>query len=120
MALPSGDRLDETSGDRPDRDLKDPLEHTLLEDFYALVTGCGLLAIGLVLMKEAGIVTAGVAGIALLLGLRKLCQPKAAFSGRELGCRMQRAFRKALRQRFVDGCRFGDFVLLEQRLALTH
>lgn len=47
-------------------DLKDPLEHTLLEDCYALVTGAGLIAIGLVLMKAAGIVTAGVAGLALL------------------------------------------------------
>ncbi|MBD3729685.1 MAG: YitT family protein [Sphingomonadales bacterium] len=32
-----------------------------------MLTGCTMLALGLVLMKSAGIVTAGVAGIALLL-----------------------------------------------------
>lgn len=48
-------------------DLRDPHEHSWLEDGYALLTGSTLLAIGLVLMKEAGIVTAGVAGIALLV-----------------------------------------------------
>ncbi|BBC73680.1 membrane protein [Altererythrobacter sp. B11] len=51
-------------------DLRDPHEHTLLEDVYALFTGCTLIAIGLVLMKAAGIVTAGVAGIALLLSYK--------------------------------------------------
>jgi len=51
----------------PQDDLKDPNQHSLLEDGYALVTGAGLIAIGLVLMSEAGIVTAGVAGIALLV-----------------------------------------------------
>jgi len=47
--------------------MPDPHEHTLLEDAYALLTGCTLIAIGLVLMKEAGIVTAGIAGLALLV-----------------------------------------------------
>jgi len=42
-------------------------EHSWLEDAYALLSGSTLIAIGLVLMKEAGIVTAGVAGIALLV-----------------------------------------------------
>lgn len=50
-----------------DAALRDPSEHTLLEDIYAMVTGCTLLALGLLLMKAAGIVTAGIAGIALLL-----------------------------------------------------
>jgi uncharacterized membrane-anchored protein YitT (DUF2179 family) len=44
----------------------DPTQHSLLEDVYALFTGTTLIAIGLVLMKVAGIVTAGVAGLALL------------------------------------------------------
>lgn len=43
-----------------------PTEHSALEDVYAMLTGTTLLAIGLVLMKAAGIVTAGVAGLALL------------------------------------------------------
>jgi len=47
--------------------LRDPHEHTFLEDAYALLTGTTLVAIGLVLMKAAGIVTAGIAGLALLL-----------------------------------------------------
>lgn len=46
--------------------LRDPTEHSLLEDAYAMLTGCTLAALGLVLMKTAGITTAGVAGIALL------------------------------------------------------
>ncbi len=45
----------------------DPTEHSLLEDAYAMLTGCIMVALGLVLMKSAGIVTAGVAGIALLI-----------------------------------------------------
>ena len=45
----------------------DPTEHSLLEDIYALLTGSTLIAIGMVLMKVSGIVTAGVAGLALLV-----------------------------------------------------
>jgi len=48
-------------------DPPDPTEHSLLEDAYALFTGTVLIAIGMVLMKVAGIVTAGVAGLALLV-----------------------------------------------------
>ena len=51
----------------PPSRLRDPTEHSLLEDAYALLTGSTLIALGLVLMKVAGIVTAGVAGIALLV-----------------------------------------------------
>lgn len=47
--------------------LRDPNEHTLLEDIYALFTGCTMIALGLVLMKMGGITTAGMAGVALLL-----------------------------------------------------
>lgn len=47
--------------------LRDPSEHSRLEDAYAMITGCTLLALGLLLMKAAGIVTAGIAGVALLL-----------------------------------------------------
>jgi uncharacterized membrane-anchored protein YitT (DUF2179 family) len=41
--------------------------HTLVEDAYALVIGCVLITLGLVLLKAAGLITGGVAGIALLL-----------------------------------------------------
>ena len=51
----------------PNPSVSDPIEHSLLEDVYALLTGTTLIAIGMVLMKVAGIVTAGVAGLALLV-----------------------------------------------------
>lgn len=57
----------ETKSGPAAEDLRAPHEHSLLEDAYALLTGSTLAAIGLVLMSEARIVTAGVAGIALLL-----------------------------------------------------
>jgi uncharacterized membrane-anchored protein YitT (DUF2179 family) len=41
--------------------------HSVAEDAYALAIGCILLVIGLVFLKAAGLVTGGVAGIALLL-----------------------------------------------------
>jgi hypothetical protein len=41
--------------------------HSIAEDFYALVIGCILLVIGMVFLKAAGLVTGGIAGIALLL-----------------------------------------------------
>lgn len=49
---------------------RDPFEHSVIEDAYALVAGCALASIGLVLMNSAGIVTAGVAGLALLLSYK--------------------------------------------------
>lgn len=44
--------------------------HSLLEDVYGLLTATMLMALGLVLMKTGGIVTAGVAGLALLLSYK--------------------------------------------------
>ena len=41
--------------------------HSLLEDAYAIFIGCTLLIIGLVFLKAAGLVTGGIAGVALLL-----------------------------------------------------
>jgi len=43
------------------------VKHTLLEDIYAFVIGCAFIALGIVFLKSAGLVTGGVAGIALLL-----------------------------------------------------
>ncbi|WP_121116905.1 YitT family protein [Croceibacterium ferulae] len=85
----------ETNPLDPEGMLRDPNEHTPLEDIYAMITGCTLLAIGLVLMQAANIVTAGVAGIALLmsyvlpLGVGPLffliSLPFLAFGGQVLG-----------------------------------
>ncbi|WP_353190345.1 YitT family protein [Pandoraea pnomenusa] len=40
--------------------------HSVLEDIYAIVIGMAFVVVGLVLLKAAGLVTGGVAGIALL------------------------------------------------------
>ncbi|VVE75924.1 YitT family protein [Pandoraea sputorum] len=40
--------------------------HSVLEDIYAMVIGMAFVVVGLVLLKAAGLVTGGVAGIALL------------------------------------------------------
>lgn len=42
-------------------------DHSLIEDGYALVVGCILLVLGLVLLHAAGLVTGGIAGVALLI-----------------------------------------------------
>ncbi|WP_246395934.1 YitT family protein [Gluconacetobacter tumulisoli] len=44
-----------------------PRPHSRAEDIYALMVGCTLIVLGLLLLKTAGLVTAGTAGIALLL-----------------------------------------------------
>ncbi|GAA4026675.1 YitT family protein [Actimicrobium antarcticum] len=41
--------------------------HSSLEDIYALIVGLTFIVIGLVLLKTAGLVTGGIAGIALLV-----------------------------------------------------
>lgn len=43
------------------------LRHTLIEDIYAFLIGCSLIVMGLMCLHKAGLVTGGVAGIALLL-----------------------------------------------------
>lgn len=52
--------------DRPPPRLGDPLRHGRVEDGYALFVGTILVSLGLVLLQGAGIVTGGVAGLALL------------------------------------------------------
>lgn len=41
--------------------------HSLAEDGYAVAIGCAFIAMGLMLLKQANLVTGGMAGIALLL-----------------------------------------------------
>ncbi|WP_420144533.1 YitT family protein [Sphingobium sp.] len=41
--------------------------HSLAEDGYAIAIGCAFIAMGLMLLKAANLVTGGMAGIALLL-----------------------------------------------------
>jgi uncharacterized membrane-anchored protein YitT (DUF2179 family) len=44
-----------------------PQRHSPSEDIYALVVGCALIVLGIVCLHAAGLVTGGVAGVALLL-----------------------------------------------------
>ncbi|MBO9707785.1 MAG: YitT family protein [Caulobacter sp.] len=41
--------------------------HTLIEDVHALLIGSSFIAVGLTLLKAAGLVTGGVAGMALIV-----------------------------------------------------
>jgi uncharacterized membrane-anchored protein YitT (DUF2179 family) len=43
------------------------VKHTLFEDVYAFFIGCTFIVLGIVFLKAAGLVTSGVAGIALLV-----------------------------------------------------
>jgi len=43
------------------------VRHTLVEDIYAFAIGCTFIVLGIVFLKAAGLVTGGVAGIALLV-----------------------------------------------------
>lgn len=43
------------------------VRHSLFEDLYAFAMGCSLVVLGLLFLKSCGIVTGGVAGMALLL-----------------------------------------------------
>ncbi len=45
----------------------DAIPHSAAEDIYALIVGCILLSLGLALLKSAGLVTGGIAGVALLV-----------------------------------------------------
>lgn len=45
----------------------DAIPHSTAEDIYALIVGCILLTLGLALLKAAGLVTGGIAGVALLV-----------------------------------------------------
>lgn len=46
----------------------DGLRHHVLEDLFGLVAGIALTALGLTLLRSAGMVTGGTAGVALLIG----------------------------------------------------
>lgn len=52
---------------RPPVEAPAPARHTIFEDGYALLTGCSFLVLGLTFLKAVGLVTGGVAGLALIL-----------------------------------------------------
>ena len=41
--------------------------HSFVEDCYGIATGCALVVVGILLLKAAGLITGGTAGLALLL-----------------------------------------------------
>jgi uncharacterized membrane-anchored protein YitT (DUF2179 family) len=43
-----------------------PAPHSLFEDAYAILTGCLFVVLGMVWLKASGLVTGGIAGLALL------------------------------------------------------
>ncbi len=53
--------------------------HSPAEDFYAIAIGCAFIAMGLMLLKQAKLVTGGMAGIALLLSYLIHLSPATLF-----------------------------------------
>ena len=53
--------------DEPEGSESSPLPHSLFEDVYAIATGCLFIVLGMVWLKAAGLVTGGIAGLALLI-----------------------------------------------------
>lgn len=72
-AAANGARVEKLRGEkaRIDKDgaaaLYPTVKHTLLEDAYAFAIGCSFVVLGITFLKAAGLVTGGVAGIALLV-----------------------------------------------------
>ena len=56
-----------------------PRPHSLAEDGYAIAIGCAFIAMGLMLLKQANLITGGIAGIALLLSYLLPYQPATLF-----------------------------------------
>lgn len=69
LAFPSFAKPVATS--KADKDGADALypsvKHTIIEDIYAFAIGCAFIVLGIVFLKSVGLVTGGVAGIALLV-----------------------------------------------------
>ncbi|WP_086644711.1 YitT family protein [Acetobacter sp. DsW_063] len=57
-----------------------PLRHTLAEDVYALLIGTSLITLGLLCLHQAGLVTGGVAGVALLISYVAPLSPGELFT----------------------------------------
>jgi uncharacterized membrane-anchored protein YitT (DUF2179 family) len=57
-----------------------PLRHSLFEDAYAVLTGCAFVVFGLVWLKAAGLVTGGIAGLALLVSYLVPVSPGVLFT----------------------------------------
>lgn len=63
----------------PSAPAPNPRPHSLAEDGYAIILGCAFIAMGLLLLKQANLVTGGMAGIALLMSYLIPYQPATLF-----------------------------------------
>ena len=57
-----------------------PVRHSLFEDSYAVLTGCSFVVLGLIWLKSAGLVTGGIAGLALLVSYLVPLPPGVLFT----------------------------------------
>lgn len=57
-----------------------PVRHSLFEDAYGVLTGCTFVVLGLIWLKAAGLVTGGIAGLALLLSYLAPLPPGVLFT----------------------------------------
>lgn len=57
-----------------------PVRHSLFEDAYGVLTGCTFVVFGLIWLKAAGLVTGGIAGLALLLSYLAPLPPGVLFT----------------------------------------
>ncbi len=65
MHPPTDSRFSPTGSAAPHAG-QDCMRHSLAEDCYAIVIGSSMIAFAVVLLKQAGLVTGGMAGVALL------------------------------------------------------
>ncbi len=63
----------------PTTPLPPPRPHSLAEDGYAIAIGCAFVAMGIMLLKAANLVTGGIAGVALLLSYMVPASPPTLF-----------------------------------------
>lgn len=54
--------------------------HSIAEDGYAIAIGCAFIAMGIMLLKQANLVTGGIAGIALLMSYIVHWSPATLFT----------------------------------------
>lgn len=57
-----------------------PVRHSLFEDAYGVLTGCTFVVLGLIWLKAAGLVTGGIAGLALQLSYLAPLPPGVLFT----------------------------------------
>jgi uncharacterized membrane-anchored protein YitT (DUF2179 family) len=63
-----------------DTELLRRVPHTLVEDIYGIATGCLVLALGLQVLHAAGLITGGVAGLALMVSYLAPIAPGPLFA----------------------------------------